>query len=186
MASIVVVSGCSGVGKSTVSRHLVGLLDSSVHIPADTFYLWFDDPWPDAATAEGARRYDSVGAAVGAAANRLAMGGYTVILDCPMFPDGVDALSQICARQGVQVHYAVLRAELPLCLARMKHRDGGVSWDLAELDAFHARFHHLTGVDANLIDASKEAESVAHNVLSAFRSGQLLRQPGPNSFAEGD
>jgi hypothetical protein len=58
-----------------------------------------------------------------AAAAQLAVGGYTVILDGTMFPDGVDGMAEICGRRGVPVHYAVLRATLAACLERATHRD---------------------------------------------------------------
>jgi hypothetical protein len=95
-APVLVISGCSAVGKSTVSRLLAECLDSSVHIPADVFLRFFDDPFPDPATPEGADRAEVVGAALAATAAQFALGGYTVILDGPLFPDGADGVAEIC------------------------------------------------------------------------------------------
>lgn len=44
-APVLVVSGCSAVGKSTVSRLLAGSLDSSVNIPTDVFLSVLLPPW---------------------------------------------------------------------------------------------------------------------------------------------
>ena len=173
VAPVLVISGCSAVGKSTVSRLLAECLDSSVHIPTDAVLRFFDDPFPDPATPEGAHRYEVVGAALAATATQFALGGYTVILDGPLFPDGADGIAQICGRCDVSVHYAVLRADLPICLERAKRRDPAGPPDLDEFTALHAKFTDLGESEANVIDASGMAEQVVVSVLSAFRSGRL-------------
>src|SRR6266480_4938055 len=104
-APILIVSGCSAVGKSTVSRHLAGSVDNSVHFPIDALLFFFDDPFPDPDSHEWARRSSVVGAAVQAAAAQLAEGGYTVILDGPVFPDGADSMAERLEHRGIEVHY---------------------------------------------------------------------------------
>jgi predicted kinase len=170
---VLVISGCSAVGKSTVSRLLAECLDSSVHVPADVFLRFFDDPFPDPATPEGAHRYEVVGAALAAAAAELALGGYTVILDGPVFPDGAHGIAEICGRRDVLVHYAVLRADLRICLERAERRDPAGPPDLHGFTALHAKFVDLGESEANVIDESGQAEQVAASVLSAFRCGRL-------------
>jgi predicted kinase len=172
-APILVVSGCSAVGKSTVSRLLAGSLNSSVHFPTDFFLRLFNDPFPDPATPGGAHYYEVVGAAMAAAAAQLAVGGYTVILDGTIFPDGVGGMAEICGRRGAPVHYAVLRATLAACLERAIHRVLAEPPDLDAFRALHAKFAELGEREANVIDASDDPERVAANVLSSFRSGQL-------------
>jgi hypothetical protein len=71
-APVLVVSGSAAVGKSTVSRLLAECLDPSVHIPVDVFLRFFDDPFPEPATPEGAHRYEVVGAALAATAAQFA------------------------------------------------------------------------------------------------------------------
>jgi predicted kinase len=182
-AAVLVISGCSAVGKSTVSRLLAECLDSSVHLPADVFLRFFDDPFPDPATPEGARRYEVVGTALAATAVQFALGGYTVILDGPMFPDGATGVAKICGRRDVLVHYAVLRADLPTCLERAKRRDPAGPPDLEGFTALHAKFAELGEREANVIDASGKAEQVVASVLSAFKSGRLTTTP--NSWPAG-
>jgi hypothetical protein len=173
-APVLLISGCSAIGKSTVSRLLAECLDSSVHIPSDAFLRFFDDPFPDPATPKGAYRYEVTGAALAASAAQFALGGYTVILDGPMFPDGADGVAEICWRRGVLVHYAVLRADLPTCLERAKRRDPVGPPDLHGFTALHAKFIDLGESEANVIDASSQAEQVVASVLSAFKSGRLM------------
>jgi predicted kinase len=172
-APILVVSGCSAVGKSTVSRLLAGSPSSSVHFPTDSFLRLFNDPFPDPATPRGAHYYEVVGAAMAAAAAELAGGGYTVILDGTIFPDGVGGIAEICGRRGVLLHYAVLRADLAACLERATNRGPAEPPDPDAFKALHAKFAELGEREANVIDASGDPEGVAANVLASFMSGQL-------------
>jgi predicted kinase len=174
-APVLVVSGCSAVGKSTVSRLLAESFDSSVHIPVDVVLRLFDDPFPDPATPEGAHRYEVGGAAVAATAAQFALGGYTVILDGPIFPDGADGVAEICGRRGVSVHYAVLRTDLTTCLERARRRDPAGPPDLDGLTALHAKFVELGDSEAHGVDASGTAQQVVADVLLAFNSGRLAR-----------
>ncbi len=175
-APVLVISGCSAVGKSTVSRLLCGCLDSSIKLPADVFLRFFDDPFPDPAAPDSAHRYEVVGTALAAAAAQFALGGYTVILDGTVFPNGVDGMAEICEHRGVSVHYAVLRTRLSTCLKRATRRDRAGPPDLDAFKALHARFMDLGEREANLIDADGDAEQVAASVLSAFQSGRLARR----------
>jgi hypothetical protein len=174
MASpVLVISGCSAVGKSTVSRLLTGSLRPSIHMPVDVLLRLFDDPFPDASESDGAHRYRVVGAAAAAAAAQFAVGGYTVILDSPMFPAGAEGVAEICGRHGVEVHYAILRTDLGTCLERSQPRDSGGPSGVEDFRALHARFVDLDEYEGHVIDASGSVEQLADAVLSGFRSGRF-------------
>lgn len=170
---VLIVSGCSGVGKSTVSRLLAEAVSPSVHLPIDLFLRLFDDPFPDPVSEEGAQRYETVGAAAAAAAAQFALGGYTVILDSPMFPEGAEGVAIICGRGDVRVHYTVLRAGLETCLERSWRRDATGPPDLDAFRSLHGKFVYLDHREAHAIDASGPAQQVADAVLSAFSDGRL-------------
>jgi tRNA uridine 5-carbamoylmethylation protein Kti12 len=172
-APVLIVSGCSAVGKSTVSRLLAEAVTPSVHLPIDLFLCLFDDPFPDPGSQEGARRYETVGAAAAAAAAQFALGGYAVILDSPMFPEGAEGVALICGHRDVRVHYAVLRASLDTCLERSRQRDPAGPPDFHDFRSLHAKFVDLGDREVHAIDASGPAQQVASAVLSAFRDGQL-------------
>ena len=176
-APVLVISGSSAVGKSTVSRVLAECLDASVHIPTDMVLRFFDDPFPDPATPEGAHRYEVVGAALAATATQFALGGYTVILDGPMFPDGADGVAEICGRRNVSVHYTVLRADLPTCLERPNGEIRQVPQISTRSRHCTRKFMDLGESEANVINASGKTEQVVDSVLSAFRSGRLTAEP---------
>jgi hypothetical protein len=173
VAAVLVVSGCSAVGKSTVSELLRVALDPSLHMQSDVFCRFFEDPFPDPVTPEGAHRYRYIGAAQAAAATQFALGEYTVILDGMMFPHGVDGMAEICGRRGVNVHYAVLRTDLDTCLQRSRRRDPTGPVDLDGFTALHSTFAHLAHREGHGIDASGPPEQVTEAVLTAFRSSRL-------------
>lgn len=173
MAPVLVISGCSGVGKSTVSKLLVASLSGSVHVPIDTICRFFDDPFPDPESPEGARRYEVVGATGAVMAAQFARGGYTVILDGFVFPDGLNGMVEICGRRGVDVHYTVLRADLDTCLDRSNRRDCAGPPDLDEFRSLYARFTDVGDREGHVVDASGPPVDVADGILSAFRSGRL-------------
>lgn len=178
VAGVLVISGCSAVGKSTVSRLLAASLEPSVHLPTDVFLRLFPDPFPDPWSPAGAHRYAIVGAAVAAAAAQFAVGGYTVILDGPILPDGADGVAEICWRRGVETHYAVLRTDLGTCLARSQLRDPGGPPDLEEFRSLHARFADLAHREDHAVDASQPPEEVAATLRSSFLTGELALSGG--------
>lgn len=140
---------------------------------SDLFCRFFSDPFPDPASAEGAHRYEVIGVAQAAAATQFALGNYTVILDGTLLPQGADGMAEICGRQGVTVHYAVLRTDLDTCLQRAAGRDPTEPPDLHGFLALYSRFVELGPRESHVIDASGSAEHVADTVAAAFRSGRL-------------
>ena len=174
---VLVISGCSAVGKSTVSQLLRGALEPSLHIQSDVFCRFFDEPFSDPASAEGAHRYEVIGVAQAAAATQFALGNYTVILDGTLFPQGADGMAEICGRRGVTVHYAVLRTALDICLQRALGRDPTEPPDLEAFQTLYSHFTELGQRESHVIDASGSAEEVAETVADAFRSGRLAVRP---------
>ena len=94
------------------------------------------DPWlPE---AEG--QHEIIGGVLAAAAMQFARGGYTIVADGHLFPQGVEGLAGACVQQSVPLHYVVLRADLATCLARARRRGEG-RWALepATFGELHAR-----------------------------------------------
>lgn len=177
---IVVVSGPTAVGKSTVSRLVATALPTSAHLQGDDFLYAIVGGWVQPWLPEAAEQHEVVGAAMAVASMAFAEGGYTVVLDGHLFPAGVEGLAAACARRGIAVHYAVLRADLDTCLARANGRGEGWGRDttsLADLQPLladlHTRFADLGAFEAHVIDASGTPDQVAVAVLTALRSERL-------------
>ena len=172
---MLVVSGASGVGKSTVARLVAAAFGRSVVLPVDDVMGWIASGRVDPSAPEAAAQNLAVGAAVAVSAMSFAMHGSTTLVDGHLFPEGVAGLAAACAARGLRCHYVVLRADLDTCWARAGMRGEG-RWPL-ERDRFvalHERFADLHLTPRHVVDAERTPDAVAAAVLAAFAAGQLL------------
>lgn len=172
-APILVLAGPSGAGKTTVGRLVATAFDSSAHVRTDDFMSLVVKGWIEPWLPEADHQNHVLGGAVGAAAVELASGGYTVVLDGPLFPDGVDGLARSSTRRAVPLHYAVLRPDLATCLVRVAQRRPGDPADLESFAQLHARFADLGDREAHVVDATEPPEDVADIVLAGLSSGRF-------------
>jgi predicted kinase len=171
---IIVVSGPSGVGKSTVSRLVAAAFDRSVHLKTDDIMGWVVSGWVDPNQPEGEHQNEAIGGAIAVAALGLAADGYSTVIDGTLFPDGVEGLATACVARHLSCHYVVLRADLDTCWARASARAEG-RWPL-EVRAFgqlHAKFGALDLPETHLVEAIGSPETVAAAVLASFHAGRL-------------
>ena len=178
-APILILTGPSGAGKTTVGRLVAATFDLSVHIQADHFMSFVASGWVEPQLADAAHQNHVLGGAVAAAALQFATGGYAVVLDGHIFPEGLDGLAQHSASRGVTAHYAVLRPDLATCLTRAQQRRRGDPEDLESFTRLYARFADLGDHEANVIDATGPPDEVAAAVLAAFSTGRLEVTPSP-------
>lgn len=190
-APILVVSGPSGAGKTTVGGLVADSFHPSVHLRTDDFATFVVNGWVDRWLPESAHQSEVMGGAVAVTAMHFAEGGYTVVWDGHLFPEGLDLLAQSCARRGVPLPYAVLRPDLVTCLARVAHRRPGDFPELRgrEQERFahlsqdeqkhllgrqYERFAKLGRHENNVIDASSAPEEIAATLMDAFDAGRLV------------
>lgn len=172
-APILVVTGPSGAGKTTVGRLVAAAFDLSVHIQTDDVMSFVANGWVEPQLADAAHQNHVLGGAVAAAALQFATGGYMVVLDGHIFPDGLDGLAHHSARRGVALHYTVLRPDLATCLTRVQQRRQGDPEDLESFTRLHARFAALGDHEANVIDATGPPDEVAAAIVTAFSTRRL-------------
>ena len=172
MADLLVVTGPSGVGKSTVSRLVASGVEPSAHIRMDTFLFSVVGGWVDPWRPEAAHQNRIVGGAAVAAAMEFIGGGYTVAFDGTVFPDALDELAGACRHRKIPFHYVVLRCDLATCFDRAMGRDGERS-NAEQFADLHAKFSALGARETHVVDASGTADEVAARVLAAFRSGAI-------------
>jgi predicted kinase len=173
-APLVVVSGPSGVGKTTVTRLLAAGFEKSALVEADTFMAFISGGWVEPNLPQASHQNDVIGVALVAATVELAAGGYTTVVDGHLFPPALEYTARAGGHRGVPVHYAVLRADLDTCWARARGRPEG-RWALEResFDALHGRFAALDLDDRHAIEATGSAEFVTATILAAVQAGTL-------------
>ena len=173
-APIVVVTGPSGVGKSTVSRLIAAEFERSALVEVDAFMAFIATGWVEPNLAEADHQNDVIGVALVAATLEFAAGGYTTVVDGHLFPPALEHIARNASRRDIPVHYAVLRADLATCWTRASGRPAG-RWPLEResFDALHARFAALDLDDRHVVDATADAEQVAATVRAAMQAGTL-------------
>jgi predicted kinase len=173
-APILIVTGPSGVGKSTVSRLVAAKIGvRSAHVRIDDFTRFVVKGWVEPWLPESSHQNKMLGGAVAAAAMQFADGGYTVVVDGHVFPDSLEELARACVHREVPLHYAVLRSDLGTCLERATSVSIGEHPDPARFADLHAKFDELGEHERNVVEATGTPEEVAGAVLAAFHAGRL-------------
>jgi thymidylate kinase len=174
-APIVIVTGPSGAGKTTVGRLVAGAFDRSVHLGMDDFIRFVVNGWADPSLPESAHQNRVLGGAVAIAAMHFAEDAYTVVVDGCVFPDAVEEFAAACSLRGVPLHYAVLRTDLATCIARVARRRSADADDRESLARVHRRFADLGDHEDNVIDASGPPDQVAAALLTELAAGRLAK-----------
>jgi hypothetical protein len=171
---IIVVSGPSGVGKSTTAHLVAAAFEKSVHLKTDDLLASVVSGWVDPSLPEAEDQNEAIGGALAVSAMGFAKDGYTTVVSGHLFPDGVAGLAAACANRGLSCHYAVLSADLDTCWERATARSPG-RWPLVfePFANLHARFTQLHMDDRFVIDAGGSPDTVSEAVLAAFRAGHL-------------
>jgi predicted kinase len=173
MADLLIVTGPTGVGKSTTSRVVAGSVDKSAHIRIDDFTRFVVNGWVEPWLPAAGQQNDVLGRAVVAAAMQFTSSGYTVVVDGTVFTEPLAELALACAQRDVALHYAVLRCDAATCFDRAVGRGDGERPDAKLLADLHAKFDDVGAYEGHVVDASGTPDEVAAAVLAAFRSGKL-------------
>jgi hypothetical protein len=173
-ASLLIVTGPPGAGKSTVATLVADRFEPSVLVDGDAFFGFLrrgaQPPWLPGTD----RQNEVVTEAAGVATGRFVTGGYTAVYDGIVGPW---YLPTFAAATGLRdVHYALLLPPVETCLARVAGRCDHGFTDEAATRHMHKGFAAAAaGIDSRhvLAEGEEGPDAVADRIVAAHALGGL-------------
>jgi len=172
-ASILILSGPPGAGKTTVARALAKASAApAVHMHTDDFYTairkGFILPW----LPESLQQNTTVTRAIAAAAVEYAKGGYEVLLDGVVGPWFLDIYRQLASPADIALDFVALRPDAPTAVARARDRQDApiADYPMNMIDGFA----DLGPFEPHVIDTtSLSVEAVMAAICEGRAAGQF-------------
>ncbi|MDR2006537.1 MAG: ATP-binding protein [Acidaminococcales bacterium] len=164
-ASVVIISGPPGAGKSSVSKRLAehSAYERAVHMHTDDFYHFirkgYIAPW----LSESHEQNTVIIEAFTASAARLAIGGYEVIVDGIVGPWFLAPWLKM-AQDGFDVRYIILRPVEQTAVSRAVKRGGETLTDAETVRRMWRAFADLGPYEPHVIDTT--TQSIDETALS--------------------
>jgi len=165
-ARIVVISGATGTGKTSISRKLAenSTYDRAVHMHTDDFYQYirkgYISPWLNGTGNQNETIIESVAAS----AKRFSAGGYEVFVDGVIGPWFLKPWVKI-SEEGIDVRYIVLRPTEEMTVLRAINREQRECFPLNEkvVKTLWLSLTNLGKYESNVVDTTAQTveESVA-------------------------
>jgi len=172
MASITILTGSPGTGKTILAGRLAAASPRGVHLSGDVFYHFISNlvsPILPGAHAQNA----TVISAIARAAGAFASGGYDVVVDSVIGPWSLPAFAQELEDVRVPLHYVVLRARLEDTVRRAQSRDH--SGDERIVRHMHGEFEDLGAFERHALDSSdRTTDDVFAELARRWRAGDFF------------
>jgi tRNA uridine 5-carbamoylmethylation protein Kti12 len=174
-APVLILTGPPGVGKTTAAGILSARSDRAVHLEADAFFRFIRsghvEPW----RPESHEQNQVVMRIVAGAAAGYASAGYLTIVEGIVIPGWfLEPLRDALRDAGQAVAYAVLRAPLDACLARVQSREGDPPIDAGAIERIWRSFADLGDLEENALEVGDmDPEGIADLLARRLAAGQL-------------
>ncbi len=177
-APLLLLTGSPGCGKTTIAPLVADRHESSACLDLDWFFAKLRrgaiDPWRVEAHAQNR----IVLQAAAEAAASFAAGGYFTVAEGILYPFMLDLFAAACTRNGVDVHYAVLRAPIDLVQRRVQDRRAEPQHAKALADA--------AVVDDMWMQFEQHGVAERHRMDSGRRSPERVAEELDRRLAAGD
>jgi broad-specificity NMP kinase len=176
---LLLLTGSPGCGKTTVAPLVADRHERSVCLDLDWFFAKLRSgaisPWREEAHAQNRVVLHAAAEAVAA----FAAGGYVTVAEGIIYPFMLDLFAAACARNGISLHYAVLRAPIAVVQQRVQDRTlepehAGALADTAVVGDLWTQLESL-GVDArHRVDVGRRRpHEVAEEIDRRLRVGEF-------------
>ena len=170
MATLAIVSGSPGSGKTTLCSRLAKIDPNGLHIPSDIFYS-FPGSAINPTLPESDSQNRAIIRALGASSASFLQSGYDVFLDGIVGPWFLPALLEEVPRK-FSVSYLLLTIEQNEALERVRGRQGRGLSD--KVISARSAFDQSTEYETHKYDTtSKDADTVFHQVRERLARGEF-------------
>lgn len=169
--SVLIVSGCPGAGKSSVSSRLAADYARGLHVASDVFYTFPAHP-VDPTTPESHAQNDAMVRAVMRAAGAFAEAGYEVVVDGIFGPWWLPQIAEELQKHGLAADYVLLRVDLEEALQRATSRPHAA--DPKAVRHMHRAFAAAEGFEGHALETtSVPLDEVVRSLQERRATGEL-------------
>ncbi len=184
-APLLLLTGSPGTGKTTVAPLVADRHEPSVCLDLDWFFAKLRrgaiEPWRKEAHAQNRVVLQAAAQAVAV----FAAGGYVSVAEGILYPFMLDLFVAACARDGVALHYAVLRAPIAVVQQRVMDRTvepghAGALADAAVVDDLWTQFERQGVEERHGVGVGGRGPGeVAEEIDRRFRAGEFRLESEP-------
>ncbi|HEY1650735.1 MAG TPA: hypothetical protein VGG09_02520 [Acidimicrobiales bacterium] len=178
-SSVLLLTGSPGCGKTTVAPLVADGHEPSACLDLDWFFAkvrrGFIEPW----LAEAHTQNRVVLRAAAEAVAVFAEGGYFTVAEGILYPFMVDLFAEACAPDGIELHYAVLRAPVGVVQQRVQDRRTepahvGALADAAVVEDLWAQFERHGVAERHRVDSgTRTPDAIAEEIDRRMATGDL-------------
>jgi broad-specificity NMP kinase len=181
---LLLLTGSPGCGKTTIAPLVADHASPSACLDLDWFFAKIRQgavaPWLE----EAHQQNRVVLSAAASAVATFSAGGYFTVAEGILFPFMIDLFVSACEPLGIDLHYAVLRAPLPVVLARVQSRTVepehfGALADAAVVDDLWTQFERHGVAAQHCVDAGERTpDAIADEIYQRWLDGDFSLRAG--------